>query len=140
MERELSGTLGLDVSTPPGANELGQQLGHSNLYVKNLPANVDEPALWQLFSRCGTIEAGKVVIHCMLSAAESFIALIACWQSLLTGQTPYDRHPQSHALQNREFPQSHLHAKAACRVPDFFKHYLESGDCDVYERMPVDHT
>lgn len=59
MDREPSGTLGLDVSTPPGANELGQQLGHSNLYVKNLPANVDEPALWQLFSRCGTIEAGQ---------------------------------------------------------------------------------
>ena len=59
MDREPSGTLGLDVSTPPGANELGHQLGHSNLYVKNLPANVDEPALWQLFSRCGTIEAGQ---------------------------------------------------------------------------------
>ncbi|KAL3133214.1 hypothetical protein ABBQ38_007101 [Trebouxia sp. C0009 RCD-2024] len=61
MERQPSDTLGLDVSTPPGANELGQQLGHSNLYVKNLPANVDEPALWQLFSRCGTIEAARVV-------------------------------------------------------------------------------
>ena len=58
MDGESSDTLGLDVSTPPGANELGHQLGHSNLYVKNLPANVDEPGLWQLFSRCGTIEAG----------------------------------------------------------------------------------
>lgn len=61
MESELSGHLGLDVGTPPGANEIGQQLGHSNLYVKNLPADVDEPGLWQLFSRCGTIEAARVV-------------------------------------------------------------------------------
>ena len=59
MESELSGHLGLDVGTPPGANEIGQQLGHSNLYVKNLPADVDEPGPWQLFSRCGTIEAGR---------------------------------------------------------------------------------
>ncbi|KAL0025180.1 hypothetical protein WJX77_005036 [Trebouxia sp. C0004] len=62
MDTELSGTLsGLDVSTPPGVNEIGQQIGHSNLYVKNLPADIDEPALWQLFSRCGTIEAARVV-------------------------------------------------------------------------------
>lgn len=59
MESELSGHLALDVSTPPGANEIGQQIGHSNLYVKNLPANVDESELWQLFSRCGSIEAGQ---------------------------------------------------------------------------------
>ncbi len=79
MERQPSDSLGLDVSTPPGANELGQQLGHSNLYVKNLPANVDEPALWQLFSRCGTIEAGQGRDHSMLSAAFLFSALIARW-------------------------------------------------------------
>lgn len=79
MERQPSDTLGLDVSTPPGANELGQQLGHSNLYVKNLPANVDEPALWQLFSRCGTIEAGQGRDHSILPAAVLFGALFARW-------------------------------------------------------------
>lgn len=67
MDTELSGTLsGLDVSTPPGVNEIGQQIGHSNLYIKNLPADIDEPALWQLFSRCGTIEAGAPQKHCRL--------------------------------------------------------------------------
>ncbi len=65
MDTELSGTLsGLDVSTPPGVNEIGQQIGHSNLYIKNLPADIDEPALWQLFSRCGTIEAGAPHERC----------------------------------------------------------------------------
>ena len=59
MERQLSGSPGLDVSTPPGTTEIGLQLGHSNLYIKNLPATVDEPELWQLFSRCGSIEAGQ---------------------------------------------------------------------------------
>ena len=59
MERQLSSSLGLDVSTPPGTNEIGVQLGHSNLYIKNLPVTVDEPALWQLFGRCGSIEAGQ---------------------------------------------------------------------------------
>ena len=59
MERELSGPIGVDVGTPPGASEIGQPVGHSNLYVKNLPPDADEPALWSLFSQCGTIEAGR---------------------------------------------------------------------------------
>jgi len=29
-----------------------------------LPADIDEPALWQLFSRCGTIEAGAPHEYC----------------------------------------------------------------------------
>lgn len=80
MDGELSGPVGVDIGTPPGASEIGQPIGHSNLYVKNLPPEADEPALWQLFSQCGTIEAG---MSCKIRASRYRAAAQICHDDAL---------------------------------------------------------
>lgn len=39
-----------------------EKLDNTNVFVKYLPANIDDFGLYKLFSRCGTIISAKVMV------------------------------------------------------------------------------